>query len=106
MVDNSFSPLFSDKNQLAMVREAYLKMFQQLRFASPICVDVVGPYPASLERLMTYKMQKTLFKTAALNTQEVLKAAQSGAMDRSMGQIAELLDDLDARPANKVGDRV
>jgi len=108
MVDNFFSPLFSDKNQLALVREAYLKMFPTAKeFAAPICVDVVGPYPASLERVDDPQEAKDFIQNAAaLNTQEVLEAAQSGAMDRSMGRIAELLDDLDARPANKVGDRV
>ena len=43
---------------------------------------------------------------AAINTSEVLKAAQNGALDSSLAKVAELVDDLDARPANKVGDRV
>ena len=40
------------------------------------------------------------------STPEVLKAAQDGALDSSLAKVAELLDDLDVRPASKVGERV
>lgn len=108
MIDNVFSPLFPDKNQLALVREAYLKMFPTAaEFAAPISVHVVGPYPASLERVEDPSEISDFIKNAAaINTEEVLEAARHGALDASMGKIAELLDDLDARSANKVGERV
>ena len=76
-------------------------------FSSPINVCVVGPYPASLERVddpndLASQMQEQ----AAINTSQVLKAAQDGALDSSLPKVAELLDDLDVRPASKVGERV
>jgi hypothetical protein len=107
-IDDFFSPLFQDQQELAMVREAYMKIFPTAKeFSSPINVCVVGPYPASLERVddpddLAAQMQQQ----AAINTAEVLKAAQNGALDSSLAKVAELVDDLDARPANKVGDRV
>lgn len=107
-IDDFFSPLFQDQQELAMVREAYMKIFPTAKeFSSPINVCVVGPYPASLERVddpedLAAQMQQQ----AAINTSEVLKAAQNGALDSSLAKVAELVDDLDARPANKVGDRV
>jgi len=108
MVDNFFSPLFSDKNQLALVREAYLRMFPTAEeFSAPISIHVVGPYPASLDKVDDPKDVADYMKNAAaINTEEVLEAAKLGARDASMSKIAELLDDLDARSANKVGDRV
>ena len=107
-IDNFFSPLFQDRQQLAMVREAYMKIFPTAKeFASPISVSVVGPYPAKLERSENADcLEDRIQNEAAINTEEVLKAAQAGALDASMGKIAELLDDLDARPAHKVGERV
>ena len=107
-IDDFFSPLFQDQQQLTIVREAYMKIFPTAKeFSSPINVCVVGPYPASLERVddpsdIADQMQDK----AAINTAEVLEAARKGALDVSLGKIADLLDDLDARPANKVGDRV
>tara|TARA_R100001460_G_scaffold19953_1_gene41326 strand:- start:12300 stop:13499 length:1200 start_codon:yes stop_codon:yes gene_type:complete len=107
-IDNFFSPLFKDRQQLSMVREAYMKIFPTAKeFAAPISVSVVGPYPAKLERSDTPDcLEDRIQNEAAINTEEVLKAAQAGALDASMGKIAELLDDLDARPAHKVGERV
>ena len=107
-IDDFFSPLFHDQQELAMVREAYMKIFPTVKeFSSPINVCVVGPYPASLERVddpndLASQMQEQ----AAINTSEVLKAAQDGALDSSLAKVAELLDDLDVRPASKVGERV
>ena len=91
-----------------MVREAYMKIFPTVKeFSSPINVCVVGPYPASLERVddpndLAAQMQQQ----AAINTSEVLKAAQDGALDSSLAKVAELLDDLDVRHASKVGEGV
>ena len=85
-----------------------MKIFPTAKeFASPISVSVVGPYPAKLERSENADcLEDRIQNEAAINTEEVLKAAQAGALDASMGKIAELLDDLDARPAHKVGERV
>ena len=75
-----------------MVREAYMKIFPTAKeFSSPINVCVVGPYPASLERVddpndLASQMQEQ----AAINTSEVLKAAQDGALDSSLAKVAEL----------------
>ena len=90
-----------------MVREAYMKIFPTAKEFSAPSMSMVGPYPASLERVddpedLAAQMQQQ----AAINTSEVLKAAQNGALDSSLAKVAELVDDLDARPANKVGDRV
>ena len=50
-VDNFFSPLFSDEDQLALVRAAYMRIFPtQKEYSNPISVNVVGPYPAVIER--------------------------------------------------------
>jgi len=107
-VDNFFSPLFSDEEQLALVREAYLRIFPtQKEYSNPISVNVVGPYPAVIERCDDPQdVQQIIANEASINTEQVLKAAREGAVDSSLGKIAELLDDLDARPANKVGERV
>jgi len=107
-VDNFFSPLFTDPEQLLLVREAYMKMFPtKEEFSSPIMVDVVGPYPASLERVDDPEDIKSLIQNqAALNTEKVLEAARKGSLDDSLGKVANLIDDLDARPAHKVTDQV
>ena len=107
-VDNFFSPLFTDEEQLALVREAYLRIFPtQKEYSNPISVNVVGPYPAVIERCDDPQdVQQIIANEASINTEQVLKAAREGAVDSSLGKIAELLDDLDARPANKVGERV
>ena len=107
-VDNFFSPLFADQTKLALVREAYLKTFPtKEEFKAPIQVSVVGPYPALMETVTEpITLSDQINNAAALNTGEVLKAAQQGARDNSYSKIAELLDDLDSRSATKVGDRV
>ena len=107
-IDDFFSPLFQDQQELAMVREAYMKIFPTAKeFSSPINVYVIGPYPASLERVDNpVDLSAQIQQQAAINTAEVLKAAQDGALDSSLTKVAELVDDLDARPANKVGDNV
>ena len=107
-IDDFFSPLFQDQQELAMVREAYMKIFPTAKeFSSPINVYVIGPYPASLERVDNPDdLAGEIQQQAAINTAEVLKAAQDGALDSSLTKVAELVDDLDARPANKVGDKV
>ena len=91
---------FKISKSLRWFREAYMKIFPTAKeFSSPINVCVVGPYPASLERVddpddLAAQMQQQ----AAINTAEVLKAAQNGALDSSLAKVAELVDDLDARP--------
>ena len=107
-IDDFFSPLFQDQQELAMVREAYMKIFPTAKeFSNPINVYVIGPYPASLERVDNPDdLSAQIQQQAAINTAEVLKAAQDGALDSSLTRVAELVDDLDARPANKVGDNV
>ena len=106
-VDNFFSPLFTDEEQLALVRDAYLRIFPtQKEYSNPISVNVVGPYPAVIERCDDPQdVQQIIANEASVNTEQVLKAAREGAVDSSLGKIAGLLDDLDARPANKVGKR-
>jgi hypothetical protein len=107
-VDNFFSPLFVDKHELDLVREAYLKMFPtEAEFSAPINVSVVGPYPATMQKIDDPQtLASQIQNEATVNTSQVLKAACDGALDRSLGTIAELLDDLDSRAANKVGDIV
>ena len=71
-IDDFFSPLFQDRQQLAMVREAYMKIFPTAKeFASPISVCVVGPYPASLERSDDADcLEDRIQNEAAINTEE------------------------------------
>lgn len=107
-VNNFFSPLFDDEEQLNMVIDAYLRIFPtQKEFTNPIVVNVVGPYPAVIERCENPKdLQQIIANEAAINTQQVLEAAKHSAVDYSLNKVAELLDDLDARPANKIDKKV
>lgn len=107
-VDNFFSPLFNDEDQLALVRAAYMRIFPtQKEYSNPISVNVVGPYPAVIERCDDpQSVREIIANEASINTEKVLIAARQGAVDSSLGRIAELIDDLDARPATKVGERV
>ena len=103
-----FTPLFPDEDQLRLVKEAYMRFFpRQKEFENPIRVDVVGPYPAVLERCDDpTTIEQVMSNEAAINTEQVLEAAKDGAIDHSLGKVASLLDDLDARPAHKVTGRV
>ena len=107
-IDDFFSPLFQDQQELAMVREAYMKIFPTAQeFSSPINVCVVGPYPASLERVDDPNdLASQIQEQAAINTSEVLKAAKDGALDTSLAKVAQLVDDLDVRPASKIDRKV
>jgi|TARA_R110000796_G_scaffold139615_3_gene255748 chemotaxis protein histidine kinase CheA len=107
-VDNFFTPLIADADKLALVREEYLKTFPTKdEFKAPIQVSVVGPYPAQLHTVDDpADTAQRIANAAAINTASVLEAARKGSRDSSYAKVAELLDDLDARPASKVGNRV
>lgn len=108
-VDGFLEPLFSDELELKMAREAYLRLFPtKEQFESPIEVFVVGPNPVSMEVSETaddHSIRAKISRAAALNTAEVLQAAQQSAADRALEKAAELLDDLDVRISSKIGDR-
>lgn len=107
-VDNFFSPLIKDPHTLRVCREAYLQVFPLKEdFTNPISVNIVGPFPANLEVVdEPLSLQDQINNTAAIETSKMLEAAKAGSKDRCFGLIGSLVDDLDARPANKVGDRV
>jgi len=108
-VDGFLEPLFKDELELKMAREAYLRLFPtKEQFEAPIEVFVIGPNPISLEVSETadeHSVSTKIAKAAALNTAEVLEAAQQGAADRALEKAAELMDDLDVRISSKIGDR-
>jgi hypothetical protein len=102
-------PLFAEETDRAIVREAYLKLFPtQKEFESPIDVFVVGPCPVDLEvseSANDHTLSGRIAQASAINTAEVLEAAQASAADRALEKAAELLDDLDVRVSSKVGER-
>ena len=107
-VNGFLEPLFEDEIELKMAKEAYLKLFPtKAEFEAPIEVFVVGPNPINLEVATSAgtDLQQEILCTAAVNTAEVLKAAQASAADRALEKASELLDDLDVRITAKVGDR-
>lgn len=108
-VSNFIDPLFSDEMDRAIVKEAYLKLFPtQDEFKAPINVFVVGPCPVDLEVAESaedHSLSGRITQASAINTAEVLEAAQASAADRALEKAAELLDDLDVRVSSKVGER-
>lgn len=107
-VNGFLEPLFEDEVELKMAKEAYLKLFPtKAEFEAPIEVFVVGPNPINLEVATSAGEfeHKEILCAAAVNTAEVLKAAQDSAADRALEKASELLDDLDVRITAKVGDR-
>jgi hypothetical protein len=108
-VDGFLEPLFKDELELKMAREAYLRLFPtKEQFEAPIEVFVIGPNPISLEVSESaddHSVNSRITKAAALNTAEVLQAAQQSAADRALEKAAELMDDLDVRISSKIGDR-
>jgi hypothetical protein len=108
-VSNFIDPLFSDEMDRAIVKEAYLKLFPtQDEFKAPINVFVVGPCPVDLEVAESaedHSLSGRIAQASAINTAEVLEAAQASAADRALEKAAELLDDLDVRVSSKVGER-
>lgn len=108
-VSNFINPLFSDEMDRAIVKEAYLKLFPTRdEFKAPINVFVVGPCPVDLEVAESaedHSLSGRIAQASAINTAEVLEAAQASAADRALEKAAELLDDLDVRVSSKVGER-
>jgi hypothetical protein len=102
-------PLFAEETDRAIVKEAYLKLFPtQKEFESPIDVFVVGPCPVDLEVSESaddHTLSGRIAQASAINTAEVLEAAQASAADRALEKAAELLDDLDVRVSSKIGER-
>jgi len=108
-VSNFVDPLFSDELERAIVKEAYLKLFPtREEFKAPIDVFVVGPCAIDLETAESaddHSLSSKIAHASAVNTAEVLEAAQASAADRALEKAAELLDDLDVRVSSKVGER-
>ena len=102
-------PLFVEETDRAVVKEAYLKLFPtREEFRAPINVYVVGPCPVDLEVSESaddHTLSGRIAQASAVNTAEVLEAAQASAADRALEKAAELLDDLDVRVSSKVGER-
>lgn len=102
-------PLFAEETDRVIVKEAYLKLFPtQKEFESPIDVFVVGPCSVDLEVSESaddHTLSGRIAQASAINTAEVLEAAQASAADRALEKAAELLDDLDVRVSSKVGER-
>lgn len=108
-VSNFVDPLFPDELERAIVKEAYLKLFPtREEFKAPIDVFVVGPCAIDLETAESaddHSLSSKIAHASAINTAEVLEAAQASAADRALEKAAELLDDLDVRVSSKVGER-
>jgi hypothetical protein len=100
-------PLFSDSDEFKLAFSAYMKFFPtREEYRTPIRVSVLGPLPASMERVekpVEGDIESLIAYENQINTQQVLEAARNNAADKALMISAELLDDLDARSSTKVG---
>jgi hypothetical protein len=101
-------PLFTDEEEYKLVFEAYMRIFPtKQEYRSPIRVSVLGPLPVSLQAVDKpddeTKVDEFIAYENSVNTQAILEAAKHQAADRALIIGAELIDDLDYRPAHKVG---
>jgi len=109
-VEGFLEPLFRDDSEgFKLAKEAYLTIFPtKQEFENPIRVFVVGPNPVSMivsDTKEEHSISSAIQEAALLNTTEVLEAARESAADRALAKAAELIDDLDVRVSNKVGER-
>lgn len=100
-------PLFVDDTEYKMAFEAYMRFFPtKEEYKKPIRVNVLGPLPVTLERVekpTDENVEALIAYENSINTQQMLQAAKQNAADRALNLGAQLLDDLDSRPASKVG---
>jgi hypothetical protein len=100
-------PLFADSDEFKLAFSAYMKFFPtKEEYRTPIRVSVLGPLPASMERVekpVEGDIDSLIAYENQINTQQVLEAARNNAADKALTISAELLDDLDARSSTKVG---
>jgi hypothetical protein len=100
-------PLFVDSDEFKLAFSAYMKFFPtKEEYKTPIRVSVLGPLPASMERVekpVEGDIDSLIAYENQINTQQVLEAARNNAADKALMISAELLDDLDARSSTKVG---
>lgn len=100
-------PLFADSDEFKLAFSAYMKFFPtKEEYKTPIRVSVLGPLPASMERVekpVEGDINSLIAYENQINTQQVLEAARNNAADKALMISAELLDDLDARSSTKVG---
>lgn len=100
-------PLFADSDEFKLAFSAYMKFFPtKEEYKTPIRVSVLGPLPASMERVekpVEGDIDSLIAYENQINTQQVLEAARNNAADKALMISAELLDDLDARSSTKVG---
>jgi hypothetical protein len=99
--------LFADSDEFKLAFSAYMKFFPtKEEYKTPIRVSVLGPLPASMERVekpVEGDINSLIAYENQINTQQVLEAARNNAADKALMISAELLDDLDARSSTKVG---
>lgn len=100
-------PLFADSDEFKLAFDAYMKFFPtKEEYKAPIRVSVLGPLPASMERVekpIEGDIDSLIAYENQINTQQVLEAARNNAADKALMISAELLDDLDARHTTKIG---
>lgn len=100
-------PLFADSDEFKLAFDAYMKFFPtEEEYKTPIRVSVLGPLPASMERVekpIEGDINSLIAYENQINTQQVLEAARNNAADKALLISAELLDDLDARHTTKIG---
>ena len=105
--ENILRPLFSDDTEFSIAFSDYMKIFPTKReYQAPVQVSVLGPLPTTLARV-TEPIQGNIESIIAyennINTEAILRAAKAQAADKALMMSAELIDDLDARVAAKVG---
>ena len=100
-------PLFLDSDEFKLAFDAYMKFFPtEEEYKAPIRVSVLGPLPASIERVekpIEGDIDSLIAYENQINTQQVLEAARKNAADKALLISAELLDDLDSRHSTKIG---
>jgi hypothetical protein len=105
--ENILRPLFTDEEEYRIAYSAYMKIFpSKEEYRAPIRVSVLGPLPTTLEKVdkpIEGDILGTIAYENSINTEAILEAAKAQAADKALMIGAELIDDLDSRPCEKVG---
>ena len=105
--ENILRPLFTDEEEYRIAYSAYMEIFpSKEEYRAPIRVSVLGPLPTTLEKVdkpIEGDVLGTIAYENSINTEAILEAAKAQAADKALMIGAELIDDLDSRPCEKVG---
>jgi len=105
--ENILRPLFTDEEEYRIAYSAYMEIFpSKEEYRAPIRVSVLGPLPTTLEKVdkpIEGDILGTIAYENSINTEAILEAAKAQAADKALMIGAELIDDLDSRPCEKVG---